>query len=99
MRFSRLVWLGYRKSCAVQGTINKIIVSCVVCKYTSAENRKSQVKFACIECQIAAPADLTTAIDIYGQYMPGSPAKCTVHGRRQQQKPTEGIYLILGFTP
>jgi len=38
--------------------------TCPACKHTSAENRKTQAKFACIACGFAAHADLTAAINI-----------------------------------
>jgi hypothetical protein len=37
---------------------------CPACKHESAENRRKQAKFACVECGFAEHAELTAAINI-----------------------------------
>jgi putative transposase len=62
---------------------------CPSCGHVSANNRKSQAEFACVECGLAENADLVGAINI----LRAGHARlaCEVNGEvsRQQQEPTE----------
>jgi putative transposase len=51
---------GLLVAVAPQNTSRK----CPDCGHISAENRKSQAKFVCVECGFSAPADLVGAINI-----------------------------------
>jgi putative transposase len=51
---------GLLVAVAPQNTSRK----CPDCGHVSAENRKSQAKFVCVECGFSAPADLVGAINI-----------------------------------
>jgi putative transposase len=65
---------------------------CPECRHTSAENRKTQTKFVCVECGFSADADWVGAVNIKeaglaslacSQPSPDARASC--------QEPTEGI--------
>lgn len=64
--------------------------TCPACNHVSADNRKTQERFACIECGFEENADLVGAINI----LRAGHARCACEvsdADRQQQEPTEAI--------
>jgi len=66
--------------------------TCPVCGHVSAENRKTQAQFCCVECGYAEHADLVGAINVlragHARLACGETAQS---GRSVKQEPTEAI--------
>ena len=65
---------------------------CPECQHTSAENRKRQTKFVCIECGFSAHADWVGAINIKEAGLASLACSSSSHAVSAScQEPTEGI--------
>ena len=65
---------------------------CPECRHTSAENRKTQTKFVCVECGFSANADWVGAINIKEAGLASLACSSSSHATNAScQEPTEGI--------
>jgi putative transposase len=65
---------------------------CPECQHTSAENRKTQTKFVCVECGFSAHADWVGAVNIKEAGLASLACSPSSHARNAScQEPTEGI--------
>jgi len=75
-------------SCATANTSRK----CPECGQVSAENRKSQAKFVCVECAFSAHADFVAAVNIREAGLASlACSQASSDVRASCQEPTEGI--------
>ena len=66
--------------------------NCPECRHTSAENRKTQTKFVCVECGFSANADWVGAINIKEAGLASLACSSSSHATNAScQEPTEGI--------
>jgi putative transposase len=65
---------------------------CPECQHTSAENRKTQTKFVCVECGFSANADWVGAVNIKEAGLASLACSSSSHAANAScQEPTEGI--------
>jgi putative transposase len=65
---------------------------CPACQHTSAENRKTQTKFVCVECGFSANADWVGAVNIKEAGLASLACSSSSHAANAScQEPTEGI--------
>ena len=65
---------------------------CPECGHVSAENRKSQAKFVCVECEFSANADFVAAVNIREAVLASLAwSQPSSEVRASCQEPTEGI--------
>ena len=66
--------------------------TCPACGTISSENRKSQAKFACIECGFSGNADLVAANNILAAGLAVSACgESALSGRSMKQEPTDEV--------
>jgi putative transposase len=65
---------------------------CPACQHTSAESRKTQTKFVCVECGFSANADWVGAVNIKEAGLASLACSSSSHAANAScQEPTEGI--------
>ncbi|HYU21575.1 MAG TPA: transposase, partial [Candidatus Dormibacteraeota bacterium] len=76
-----------------QNTSRTCPVSLGGCGLVSADNRKTQAKFACVKCGLSANADFISAVNIREAGFASLACSQPSHAVSASQEPTEGIHV------